>query len=83
MLHRRLQETIRHEARQALEIEGRRATLGGRDHEVVLRPRDLLVQILDLGGEEVVLIEGIFSLAQAQGGEGLRDSVGYATENLG
>jgi hypothetical protein len=38
---------------------------------------------LDLGGEEVVLIEGIFSLAQAQGGEGLRDGVGYATENLG
>lgn len=83
MLHRRQQETIRHEARQALEIEGWRAALGGRDHEAVLWPRDLLVQILDLGGEEVVLVEGILSLAQAQGGEGLRDSVAYATENLG
>ena len=87
MLHRRPQEAIRHEPRQALEIEGRRAAFRRRYHEVVLGPRHLPIELVDGDREEILVavdlgIEFGLSSTQPERCEGLCDRVCYSTKYL-
>lgn len=87
MLNGSHDETIRHEACEALKVEWWRPALRGRRQVVLCRPRHFAIQLLELDREKRLIAGGggiqfLLTLAQADGSQRLGDGVGDPSQDL-